>query len=84
MIKAGDLILMGLTVISGTDVTIPPEVVIYDNNAASSGTVLTYTCLPTASDSKYVSFGTSGVRAADGIFVDIIGTGVKAIVYYRI
>lgn len=54
---------------------------VYDNASAASGTILAVVALA-ANASQTVWFGPAGVRAANGIYVDIVSGAVEGSVFF--
>lgn len=76
-IKAAPGVLLGVVVL--TDGTNDATLTIYDNASAASGDELFKAIVPAADRTLVARLG---VRATNGIYADISGTGAAYIVYY--
>ena len=74
-------ILTGVNII--TNLTADVTVIIYDNASAASGVVLYKRIVTGTLDSIYDNLGDDGVRAKNGIYVDVTGAGAAYIVHYK-
>tara|TARA_R110002126_G_scaffold134222_1_gene278365 strand:- start:460 stop:753 length:294 start_codon:yes stop_codon:yes gene_type:complete len=75
-------ILAGVNIVTGG--TNDATIIIYDNASAASGVVLFKMVLTGALDGQYYELPEGGVRAKDGLYVDITSTaGGAYIVHYK-
>lgn len=75
-------ILAGVNIVTGgtNDCTI----IVYDNASAASGVVLFKMVVTGANDGAYFNLGDDGIRAKNGLYVDLTSTaGGAYVVHYR-
>lgn len=83
VIYARPCVLLGVDLVTGT--TNVATAILYDNAASAAGTVLAQMAMVAgaSSYSQSAELPANGVVCANGIFLDIGGSGATAIVYYR-
>ena len=77
-VRATPTRITGVSII--TDGTNPADVILYDNASAASGTKLFEGGCAGATRSAWIHFDPA-VKAENGVYLDITGTGASCIVY---